>query len=62
MPIRNTPNSSELSNYDALAYILFTHYNSPFTVTAIIKYIFDSVRIIALHLCSACAAAARPLA
>ncbi len=25
-----------------LAYILFTHYNNPFTVSAIIKCIFDS--------------------
>ncbi len=30
----------------ALDYILFTHYNSPFTVTAIVKCIFDFVCLV----------------
>ncbi len=39
---KNTLTHLSLVIRTVLAYILFTHYNSPFTVTAIIKLIFDS--------------------
>ncbi len=42
-----------------LAYILFTYYNSPFTVTAIIKCIFDSELLRSICLARG---SARPLA
>ncbi len=44
-----------------LAYILFTHYNNPFTITVIIKCIFDSELLHSVCLARMCVAAC-PLA